>query len=192
MKFRQNAIWLVPLIAIVTFPIWSIPVGNFLAPRGGFDNYSANSEEQQHNFNMDKVQVLQNQLGKTTALIRATHAQTTDNPDILEMTLVDADIYDENGNITKIIARKGTYDTVTKLLTLTKDVIVNKTVDKQFLYTDLLFYNSDERTVKCPGKTRLEGEDVQIDGGSFEYDIKTQTYILDSGVECVLNGFLRP
>jgi len=192
MKFRSNAIWLLPLLAIVSFPVWSIPVGKFLAPRGGFDQYSTNSEQQLHNFNMDKVQILQNQRGKTTALIKATHARTTDNPDILEMDLVDADIYDEAGNITKVIARKGTYNTVTKLLTLTNDVIVNKTAENQVLYTDLLLYRTEERTVKCPGKTRLEGDKVQIDGGSLDYDIKTQTYRIENGVVCELNGFVKP
>lgn len=192
MKFHKNAIWLVPLLIIISFPIWSIPVGKFLSPRGGLDQYSANLEDQMHNFKMDKVQILQNQMGKTTALIKATHAQTTDNPDILEMTLVDADLYDEADNITKIIARKGTYNTITKLLTLTDDVIVNKTVDSQVLYTDLLLYHTEERTVQCPGKTRLEGDEVRIDGGSLNYDIKSQTYLIENGVVCELNGFITP
>jgi hypothetical protein len=71
-------------------------------------------------------------------------------------------------------------------------VVVNKTLDNQFLYTDLLHYDSEQRTISCPGKTRLEGENVAIDGGSLDYDIQSQTYVIDKGVSCILNGFISP
>lgn len=192
MRFHRNAIWLIPLSLIVTFPIWSIPLGTFLTPRGGFDDDKQSSEQHSHNFNMDTLTILENQQGKTTAFIRAAKARTADNPDILEMDSVDADLYDEEGNITHIVARQGQYNTLTKILTLIDDVVVNKKIDNQFLYTDLLHYDSEQRTVKCPTPTRLVGDKVQIDGGSLEYDIKTQTYVIDNRVNCVLNGFVEP
>jgi len=34
MKFSRNAIWLIPLLLIVSFPLWSIPVSTFLNPAG--------------------------------------------------------------------------------------------------------------------------------------------------------------
>ena len=37
MKLNRNIIWIIPLFFIITYPLWSIPVGNFLTPRGGFD-----------------------------------------------------------------------------------------------------------------------------------------------------------
>jgi LPS export ABC transporter protein LptC len=141
---------------------------------------------------MEKVNILQNQDGRKTAVIRARKAHTGKDPNLIIMELVIADLFDEEGNITNVIANTGKYDSTTKMLTLIGDVVVNKTLDNQFLYTDLLHYDSEQRTISCPGKTRLEGENVAIDGGSLDYDIQSQTYVIDKGVSCILNGFISP
>jgi len=192
MKFHRNTIWLIPLLVIISFPIWSVPVGNFLTPRGSIDPASKNVQPDSQNFNMDKVKILHSQNGKKTAEIRAYSAQTGEEPNLFIMDFVNADLYDEEGNVTNIIANTGEYSTTTKILTLIGDVVINKTRDKQFLYTDRLIYDSEKRTVHCPGKTRLEGEDVTIDGGSLDYAIKTETYIIDKRVHCIISGFVKP
>ncbi len=192
MKFHRNTIWLIPLFFIVTFPLWSIPVGNFLAPRSSFDPTPNTEQPDSHQFNMDTVKILQNQDGKKTALIRAKKAHTGKDPDLIIMESANADLFDVEGNITHVVANTGKYNTSSKLLTLIGDVVVNKIRDKQFLYTDLLFYDSEKRTVKCPGKTRLEGENMEINGGSLDYDIKTETYVIGKRVECTINGFIQP
>ncbi len=76
MKIHRNAIWLVPLAFLVTFPLWSIPVGEFLTPRGGFDPDINKESADQQNFTMQTVTILQNQKGKDTAVIRAANART--------------------------------------------------------------------------------------------------------------------
>jgi LPS export ABC transporter protein LptC len=192
MKFHRNIIWIIPLFTIITFPLWSVPVGNFLAPRTSIDPAPQKQQADTHDFNMEKVNILQHQDGRKTAVIRARKAHTGKDPNLIIMELVIADIFDEEGNITNIIANTGKYDSTGKLLTLTGDVVVHKTLDNQFLYTDLLYYDSEQRTINCPGKTRLEGENVAIDGGSLDYDIKSQSYIIDKGVTCILDGFINP
>jgi LPS export ABC transporter protein LptC len=192
MKFHRNTIWLIPLSIIVSFPLWSIPVSDFLTPRGGFDPAPIQQDPDTHNFNMDTVRILQNQKGKNTAIIRAAKAQTGQAPDIIIMELVNADLFDAEGNVTKVIANIGQYSTTTKILTLTDDVVVNKIRDNQFLYTDLLHYDAELRTVNCPGKTRLEGDKIEIDGGRLQYDIKSEKYVIDQGVHCIIDGFLKP
>ncbi len=192
MKLSRNIVWLVPLFLLVTFPLWRIPVGSFLTPRGGFDpDIKNHSERGTHNFNMDSVKILQNQNGVTTAIINAESARTDDNPDIFILEKVDADLFDEDNNVTHIVSQTGQYNTLTKMLTLIDDVVVNKTYDNQFLYTDLLYYDSDKRTVECPDKTRLVGDDVEIDGGNLHYDIKTAKYDIGGRVFVLLNGFIE-
>lgn len=192
MRIHRNTIWLIPLVLFVTFPLWSVPVSDFLTPRGGFDPALKERKSKGRTFNLDTVKILQNQDGKKTALIRAKHARTGKTPDSLIMDSVNADIFDEDGNITKIVAKTGEYDTITKVLTLIDDVVVNKKQDKQFLYTDLLHYDSNQRTINCPGQTRLEGEEVTIDGGSLDYDIKSRSYVIGKRVKTVLSGFVEP
>jgi len=192
MRLTRNTIWLIPLAIIVTYPLWSIPVGHFLTPRGGFDADNGQESQSPHNFKMNKVKILQNQNGVKTAVILSDQARTDENPDILIMDEVNADIYDEAGNITNIVADVGRYDMTTNTLILTKNVVVHKIVENQLLFTELLIYNNVERTVNCPGPTRLEGENVQIDGGSLDYDIKTQSYVIANRVHCILDDFVKP
>jgi LPS export ABC transporter protein LptC len=192
MKLHRNTVWLVPLILTLTFPLWRIPVASFLTPRGNFDHNLKSKNSGTHNFNMETVKILQNQKGKKTALIRAKSAHTDEKADILTLETVEADIFDEDGNITHIVSRTGKYNIATKILTLIDDVVVNKTHDKQYLYTDLLYYDSDKRTVNCPGKTRLIGENVKIDGGSLKYSIHESEYEIGDRVHVVLGGFSAP
>lgn len=192
MKFSRNTIWLIPLTLLVTFPLWSIPVSKFLAPRGGFDSEAQKTQTETHNFNMNSLKILQNKEGRNTAIIRATRAETGKDPDVYLMEDVNADLINDEGEVTNVTAKQGEYRSTIKLLTLKKDVVVHKIAQKQFLYTDLLHYSSIERTIKCPEKMRIVGDDVQIDGGSLDYDIKTKTYDIGKRVHCVLNGFVAP
>ncbi len=192
MIFSRNTIWLIPLFLLVSFPLWSIPVSKFLTPRGGFDAEAQKNSTASHNFKMNSVKIIQNQKGRNTAIIRAVKAQTGKNTDIYLMDYVDADLINDEGQITNVTARKGKYQSSIKLLTLIEDVVVHKIEQKQFLYTDLLHYSSIKRTIKCPEKMRIVGDDVQIDGGSLDYDIKTETYDIGKRVHCVLNGFVAP
>ncbi len=192
MKLHRNTIWLLPLSIIISFPLWSIPLSDFLAPRGGITPVSTGQDPATHNFNMDKVRILQNQKGRNTAIIRAAKARTGQDPDIIIMDLVNADLFDAEENITKIIANTGQYSKGEEILTLTDDVVIHKIADNQFLFTDLLLYDARERTVTCPGKTRLEGDEIEIDGGSLDYDIKSAKYVIGQGVHCIIDGFIKP
>lgn len=189
MKYHRNTIWLIPLAIIITFPIWSTPVGKFLTPRQTVTNQPIKPSGPSHDFVMETVKILQNQNGVKTAVIRAQSARTDNHNDALLMETVDAEVYDEEGNITTIVSKSGSYNTTTEVLTLIEDVVVHKIKDKQFLYTDLLQYHSGERTIHCPGKTRLEGEDVNINGGSLDYDITTSSYSIGNRVHVILGGF---
>ena len=189
MKLHRNTVWLIPLILILTFPLWRIPLGAFLVPKDGFDYKMGSGNTASRNFSMDTVKILQNQKGQKTALIRARSARTNEDAEIFILETVDADIFDADGNKTHIVSKTGKYDVATKILTLIDDVVVNKTHDEQFLYTDLLYYDSDKRTVNCPGKTRLVGKGVKVDGGSLDYDIETSRYDIGGRVHVVLDGF---
>ena len=193
MKFHRNAIWLIPLAFVVSFPLWSIPIGKFLTPRGGFDPNVNNVNDEQQNFTMQTVTILQNQKGKDTAKIRAAKARTNpDNLNIVILEKVNAEVYDDSGNITLITSQKGKYNMANKTLTLVKDVILSKPSEKQFLYTELLVYNSEQRTVNCPADTKVKSESGEINSGSLNYDITNQTYVFGKRVKCLIQGFIKP
>jgi LPS export ABC transporter protein LptC len=189
---QRSIIWLVPLVLLVTFPAWRIPLGAFLTPRGGYDPAYADLKKDVHNFTMDKVRIQQIHNGRKSAEIRAESARTAEKEDEYILTKVNTDIFDNEGELTNIIADKGIYNAVTRQLTLIDNVIVQKTSDKQTLYTDLLYYDDEKRTVKCPGDTRLTADGGEIRGSSLDYDINTSQYEIGGRVHCLLERFSEP
>lgn len=189
---RRNYIWLVPLVLLVSFPIWRIPVGKFLTPRGGYDPSYANVQTDIHNFTMKTVHIFQHKNGRKSAIVRAATAYTGEKPNEYILENVDADIFNPVGDITNIVAKRGIFNTLTELLTLMDDVVVDKKVDDQQLYTDLLYYDGKLRTVNCPGTTRLLGKDVEINGSSLDYGIDKGHYEIGGRVHCIIDGFSAP
>jgi LPS export ABC transporter protein LptC len=189
---RRNSIWLVPLILFLTFPVWRIPVAAFLAPRGGYDPEFANRKADEHNFVIDNADIMQIEMGQKTADIKAEKALTGKQPNDFILETVDADIFSENGERTNITARNGLYNTVSRQLTLSDDVVVIREKDNYRLYTDLLNYFDDIKKVVCPGKTNVIGDGVEISGGSMSYYIRNRTYNVGGRVHTVIQGFGRP
>jgi len=189
---QRNSIWLVPLFFFLTFPIWRIPVAAFLAPRGGYDPEFASRKADEHNFVIDNADIMQIEMGQKTADIKAEKALTGKQPNDFILETVDADIFSENGERTNITARNGLYNTITRQLTLSDDVVVIREKDNFRLYTDLLNYYDETKKVICPGKTKVIGEGVEIRGGSMSYYTRNHTYNVGGRVHTIIQGFGRP
>ena len=118
MLHTRNLLWLIPLLLLATFPAWKLPLASFLEPRGGYDPDFGKRDKNVHNFIMEEVVIIQDQLGNKTAEVRADTAYTTEVPNEFELTTVDADLFGKDGEQVKIIAKKGLYNTETRKLTL--------------------------------------------------------------------------
>jgi LPS export ABC transporter protein LptC len=186
---RRNALWLIPLLLILSFPLWKIPVASFLTPRGGFDTEQSNGTRDKHNFSMNGVTIQQSDKGRKTATIRARQAHSSKVPDQYILREVNADIFDEKGNLTNILADTGNYNTQKKYLKLIDDVVITNTTDNYTMKTDLLYYDGEKRTVFCPGATQLKGDGIVIDGTSFGHDIDSGVYTVGGRVLCLLQGY---
>lgn len=185
---RRNLVWLIPALLLVSFPLWRLPVSAFLSPRGIEENAAEPGTENQQNFVMQQVIIIQNQAGKKTAEIKAHQAYTSDKPDEFVLIDVDADMFDEQGDLINIRAESGIYDTKTKHLILNKKVVVNRVSQNQRLYTDLLHYYEDKRLIDSPLPTRMVADQVEINGSSFKYDILTGQYLIGGRVYCLLGS----
>lgn len=189
---RRNGIWLIPLFFIVTFPLWRIPVAAFLAPRGGYDPGFANRQSDEHHFVIDNTDIIQFDLGKKTADIKAKKALTGKLPNDFILETVNADIFSKDGEKTHITARDGLYNTISRKLTLANDVLVVREKDKFTLNTELLTYYDDTKKAVCPGKTTVTGDGVKISGDSMTYDLINRTYTVSGRVYTTIQGFGRP
>jgi LPS export ABC transporter protein LptC len=182
----RNLLWLIPLILLVTFPLWKIPVGAFLTPRGEFEKPHTTTPVKGYNFSMTGIQILQSEQNKETARIRAAKARSTAIPDVYVLEQVDADLFDNSGGITQVLAENGSFDVEDKHLELSSNVVINNKVENYTMKTDLLNYDGNDRTVHCPGKTVLQGNGIVITGTSLFHDMNTGAYTIGGRVYCTL------
>lgn len=185
----RNLLWLIPLILIVTFPLWKIPAASFLAPRGGLDRDIIHKRTSRYNFVMTSVNILQHEDERQNAIIRAAKARTSKRPNEYILDDVDADIVGGDGKITNILARTGNYNVVRQRLKLRDDVVITSTTDKYTLSTSLLYYDSNEQSVYCPKPTKVQGNGIHIRGSRFNYDITNEIYTVAGRVYCILEGY---
>jgi LPS export ABC transporter protein LptC len=171
MLTRRNAVWLVPLVLTAAYPLWYGALAGFLAPRGGFDPSYGETEKESYNFRLKMPVVFEYKDGRQSTIIRAQTGYSTEKPDVYALEAVDADIFNAYGDTTHIAAKKGIFQATEKLLTLSDNVIIEKKGDNQRLYSDLLYYDDKKQTVTCPGPTRLTGENIDLTGSSFFYDV---------------------
>ena len=183
---RRNLVWLIPVLIIVTFPVWRLPVSSFLAPRGLEESSVASGPEKEHDFVMQKVLITQNQAGQKTAEIRARQAYASDKPDEFVLVDIDSDLFDEQGDMVNIKAESGIYNTQTRHLILNKNVVVDRVSQQQKLFTDLLHYFDEKRILDSPVATRMIAERAEIKGSSLRYDIVTGQYLVGGRVYCIL------
>ena len=184
---RRNAVWSIPLLLAITYPLWHIPLAAFLAPRGGFDSNYGKNEKESYNFHLKLPIIYEYKDGRQSAIIRAKTGYSTDKDDEYALEAVDADVFNLNGDLTHIVAKKGIFQTVERLLTLIDNVVIDKPADNQRLYSDLLYYDDIKQTVTCPGPTRLAGEDIEVTGSSFFYDVEAGRSEVGGRVNCLIN-----
>lgn len=184
--------WMAPLLLLVAFPLWRAPLGEFLAPRGGYDPGLADKPRNAHDFTMDAVHITQSHYGLNTLDVTATKAMTGDTSDEFIMEDVNALITDEKKEQTHVTARKGIFSKKTSKLSLMNQVVIKKPAEKYEIYTELLHYDDKTKKADCPGATKLVGEKVTIRGGSLKYDMSTQSYDIGGRVFCKLTNFDRP
>ncbi len=137
---------------------------------------------------MAGITILQSEEDQKTATIRANRASSTEIPNEYILEQVDADILDEQGNITNILADAGAYNVDQKRLKLMDNVVITSKADNYTMKTDLLFYEGEKRIVYCPEETLLQGEGIVITGSSLHHDMNTGMYTLGGRVRCTLEG----
>lgn len=186
---RRNTVWIIPLLALFTFPIWKIPVGAFLSPRGDIQPQTQQKEKAPGNrLSMKDVVIYKYKGNKQDTVIRSNRAYSGDNPDLIFFDKVDADVFDKDGEIIKITSKEAEYNQKSQILILIKDVVADKYASSQKLLTEKMNYNTVTEVAHAPGKTTLISPDAEIVGGNFTYDVTTSTYTMKKRVSTLIHS----
>jgi len=184
-KNPRNLLWFIPLLFFITSPLWKPALESFLKPRGVFDPMEISEEpDKQQSFVMDALTITMTSWGNVEWVIKADQAFTGKTDKEIGMIGVNALYKGEKKERTRITSDRGLYMIDTSHLVLIDNVVVEKSVAKQKMFTDLLhFYNRDKRIVS-PGSVRIKGPDFTIRAGRLDYDLISRDYDFSNRVIC--------
>lgn len=184
-KDPRNLLWLVPLMLFVTSPLWKPAVTSFLQPRGMFDPSAVKQPtEQQQSFVMDAITITMSSWGRVEWIVNAKQAFTVKSDKEIGMLEVDALYTGDEKEHTRITSDRGLYNIDESHLVLIENVVVDKPVSQQRMYTDLLHYYNDKKMIISPGKVEIRGPDFTIRAGRLEYDLVSKGYDFSNRVIC--------
>ena len=177
-KNPRNLLWILPLCAFATSPLWQPPVAAFLTPRGGYNPKLAQLDEQSpaQNFILDTVSITLTNEGKEEWQIDADRAYTGENDHEIEMEGVSALYIGKEKEPTSITSRKGKYLINTRHLTLIEQVVVSKPTRDQHMYSELIQYDDNTKVVVSPGKVNLRAPNLKLTAGRMDYDMSSDAY----------------
>lgn len=174
----RNLLWLLPLLLLLTSPLWQPAFTDFLRPRGGHavPNPALDDGGQEQRFVMDAIAITMSSGGRVEWDITAAQAYTGKSDKEISLVGVDATYSGARQEKTRITSARGRYDINESHLTLIDQVVIDKPLSRQKLLTDLLEYSNSRKTVICPAKVELQGPDFRIRAGRLEYDLARNGY----------------
>ena len=183
----RNLLWLVPLLLILTSPLWQGIAKNFLTPRGGYDATAERAyTEREQRFVMDNVVLTFFSKGQLTWTVNAAVARTGKTDREIDMTTVDA-VYSKKGDSPlTVTSRRGIYRMDDKHLTLIDDVVLVKPIQKEELHTELLHYYDRSKMLVSPVQVKIKSPTFKLRGGEMEYDVSNKSYDFGKRVHVVM------
>lgn len=183
----RNLLWLMPLVLLLSHPLWQERAAAFLRPRGGYDAAAVQAwSQERRDFVMDDVVLHFSAHGEQTWTVRAAQAHTAETDREIEMTEVNA-VYGKQGDDpVTVTSRRGRYHMDEKHLTLIDDVVLVKPVQHEELHTELLHYYDLTKKLVSPADVRIKGPNFNLRGGQMEYDVATKAYDFGGRVHVVM------
>ncbi len=183
----RNLLWLIPLLLILSNPLWRGPAAAFLKPRGGYDDAAERAyTEKEQRFVMDDVVLTFYSKGQLTWTVKAAVARTGKTDREIDMTTVDA-VYSKKGDAPlTVTSRRGIYRMDDKHLTLIDDVVLIKPLQQEELHTELLHYYDRSKMLVSPVKVKIKSPTFHLKGGEMEYDVSKKAYDFGKRVHVVM------
>jgi len=181
----RNLLWMLPLLLLLTSPLWRPPLTAFLAPRGGYNPKLAQPEEETpiQNFIMDSVAITLTSKGRPEWQIDADRAFTNEQGHDIEMAGVSAMYIGADKEPTNITSNKGKYFIDQRHLVLTDRVVLTKPAKDQRLLSERLDYYDGTKMVVSPGRVELRSPKIKLTAGRMDYDLETGGYDFSNRVK---------
>jgi LPS export ABC transporter protein LptC len=188
LKDPRNLLWIVPLAAVLTMPLWKPFAADFLSPARketgppwpALTNTRALSSSE-----MNGVHFEQSRNGAKEWILTADRLFSTESDPDMQLEDVKALFFGtaaENKE-TRIRSRRARYNAETKQITLQGEVVIQN--DKGYeMQTDSLEYLAAEKKIRTTSAVNIHGSNIAVSGNQLLYDIVTGNYSIVGNVVC--------
>ncbi len=188
LKDSRNLLWIVPLAALLTMPLWKpfaaeilSPVRQGTAPSGS----SLSNRGSVRASEMNGVQFEQSKNGTKEWDITASRLYSTEGDSSLQLEDVKGLFFGTAGENaeTRIQSRKGRYNEDTNKISLQGRVVIenNKGYEMQ---TESLEYLAAEKKIRTTSAVNIRGSNFEVSGDRLFYDTAKGNYRLEGNVVC--------
>lgn len=171
LNFRRNYIWLLPLLASVTAPLWWGLAGQLLGPRSGGVSVILPAERHLNTFVLHRVAMTQTRAGVDDLFVKAAQVKSGRVADELEMLEVDGVMTGKERSL-KFSGGTASYEPTKQVLSVAEQVKL-VTSDGYRLDTESLRCLTATRQVESDQSLSLTGSGLKLRGKGFLYSLQT-------------------
>jgi LPS export ABC transporter protein LptC len=187
MRGLRNILWLLPLTAVLFWPLWGGSVSDFLSPgRGGETEASlvgpGRPQKEEQQFTMLKVLFTQLEKGELSWEIVTDKLFTGNDANVLEMERVNAQLYEGGSRKFHIVSDHGEYNTRSKVIHL-KDNVKVTSKEGSVIRSPFLTYDDVKQKIRTKSRVHIVAQDMDIRGTGLDYDMRTGAYDIGGRVK---------
>jgi LPS export ABC transporter protein LptC len=182
----KNLFWFIPLLALLTFPLWRPTVADFLRPAAAINNARV-ADGPARILSLGDLVFSQFDKGRQEWRIKASTLYSENSDQDMRLEDVVADFFDKTGAggepvpATRIRSGKARYVKERHLLTLNDNVVVTMTNGYE-MYTDILYYREDLGQLHATSGVTIIGQGLMLRGRKMAYDPERKYLQVDGQV----------
>jgi len=185
-KYRRNFLWIVPLVLLLSYPLWKPLAAGFLKPEPKTAVHRSPALRDQTipaGAEMDGVELEQSRDGRREWSLTAERLYRLENESRMSMENVRALFYDAAGKTeeTRVRSEKAKYDDGKQLLILQGKVVVQNLQGYE-MQTESLEYLGADKKIRTTSAARVEGKNIRVSGRRLLYDVATGNYRVEGNV----------
>ena len=182
----KNLFWFIPLLVLLTYPLWQPHVADFLQPPEEI-TVSVQGAEADRYLTMKGVAFSQFNKGRQEWRINAGSLYSEEEEKDLRLEGVRAEFFNdpagegEPGRAANIRSSRARYEKAKQLLTLNDDVVVI-TASGYELRTETLYFREDLRRLSAASGVAITGKGLSLTGREMAYELDSQYLVVDGQV----------
>jgi LPS export ABC transporter protein LptC len=190
LKDPKNLLWIIPLVAVLTIPLWKPLATDFLSPvrrkivpaiqSSASSRFRSSSE-------MSGVQFEQSENGTKEWLLTASRLSSRENDTDMRLEDVRARFFGTGGKNeeTRVSSQRARYNAATNRITLLGGVVILN--DNGYrMQTESMEYLGARKKIRTTSPVSLQGSHIAVKGNRLLYDLTTGNYRVDGDVVCRL------